>query len=234
MKKQKNVKGILSANSLTNYPYYRIDGGSMSGDTYLVTYTHVTGSTIGSTNIVSYPTGTTSAATVINDGDAITVTGNTYLLVKLAVGQTATINGYTVANIGGDFYFDGTKYDIGDTFLVDGLTFTFVGFGSFLLNVVDADGSGVTSFTISPSAVTYVTGGTSATFTMYDQNSVDITGLIALSGDTTTSTYVDSWTPTTGDLAYTSGTSGSTVAVSFYYITDPSITTTMTIGTFYA
>jgi len=222
MKQQKNVKGIMSSNSLTNYPYYRIDGGSMSGETYLLTYTHATGSTIGSTAIVSYPTGVTSSATVVNDGDTATVTTDTYLLVKLVPGQTATINGYVVANIGGDFYFNGTKYDIGDTFDYDGLTFTFIGFGSFLLGVVDTDSSAVTSFTMVPSSAATHTVGDSITLVMYDQNSVDITGLIALSGDTTTSTYTDSWTPTTGELVL-SNVTGNTVSIYFYYITDATI-----------
>jgi hypothetical protein len=234
MKKQKNVKGIMSgimsANSLTNYPYYKIEGGSMSGSTYLLTYTNVTGTTEGTTNIVSYPTGVTSNATVIREGDALTVTGSTYLLVKLYAGQSATINGYTVQNIGGDFYFNSVKYDIGDSFDYDGLTFVFVGFGSFLLNVFDTDASAVTSITMSPASGAYVKGSTE-TFIAYDQNNVDITALVALSGDTTTTTYVESWTPTTGALTFNS-ISAITEDVYFYYVTDETITgkTTITLG----
>lgn len=227
MKKQQNVKGILNVNSLTDYPYYRIDGGSMSGDTYLLTYTNVTGTTIGSTNIVSYPTGTTSSAEVVNNGSITTVTTDTFLLVKLHEGQSATINGYDVQNINGDFYFDGVKYNVGDTFDKDGLTFTFVGFGSFLLEVVDTDSSAVTSITVDPTSGSTVTGST-VTLVFEDQNSVDVTGLIALSGDTNATTYVDSWVPTTGKLTFTE-TAGASKALIFYYVSDNTITATYTI-----
>ena len=63
---------------------------------------------------------------------------------------------------------------------------------------------------------------------MYDQNLVDITGLIALSGDTITSTYADSWSPTTGSLVL-GATSGSSIAISFYFVTDDSINKTYDI-----
>jgi len=133
MKRNDEVHGVLHANNLNNYVYYRIDGGSMSGNTALIIYTNITGSTIGTTHIVSYPSGTTSVATIVNSSDVITVTTNTYILLKLIPGQSATINGLQAQNVNGNLFFDGVEYSVGDSISIPGFTLLFVGFGSFLL-----------------------------------------------------------------------------------------------------
>lgn len=106
MKKQKDVKGVLYANNLTQYQDYKIEYGSVSGDTNYIFYTNTVS---GGTFQVSFdPTGITEL-TITADITGLTWNSgetNTYSLTVLDVDSnditsncTYTSSDLTVASV---------------------------------------------------------------------------------------------------------------------------------------
>jgi len=148
MKKNKNVKEILRRNSITNYTDVSVKGGHYE--------TYVLYQSGGTTNIVNAYTNSPSAVSIYSGGTYLPST-DAYAIFNMTNGNTVSISGLTDAkNIDGVFYINDVKIEVGETTLIGGQYYTYLGKSDLGFTIMSDDNTVyLVSIAITPSTNLY-------------------------------------------------------------------------------